>query len=244
MAVNHNPNLVTDGIIGYWDVGNRTSYDGSSTTCFDLVGASDGTLTNSPTFNSGNMGSITFDGADDYISTPSAEHATFNVGANGLTVGVWSKLTGSGESPMRLVGKESAASLTTLDGWAFCVNNSESKPLSLKASVGLDSTNSLAQSNEVVTVSGWQYSVMVYNEDSDNKTKLYLNGEQLTSLDTDTAGVGSLTNNSYGPHIGNIANGTTKTFMGYIAMVHCYSRALTTNEVAQNFNATKGRFGL
>ena len=62
------PDIIEDGLILCLDAGNRQSYAGSGTVWRDLVGSNNGTLTNSPTFNSANAGSIVFDGVNDYVS--------------------------------------------------------------------------------------------------------------------------------------------------------------------------------
>jgi hypothetical protein len=61
-----NGKIVTNGLVLCLDAADRTSYLGSGTTWFDLAGSNNGTLTNGPTFNSTNGGSIVFDGVDDY----------------------------------------------------------------------------------------------------------------------------------------------------------------------------------
>jgi hypothetical protein len=61
------PNIVTDGLVLHLDAANTKSYPGSGTTWFDKSGrGNNGTLTNGPTFSSGNGGSIVFDGTNDY----------------------------------------------------------------------------------------------------------------------------------------------------------------------------------
>jgi len=59
--------IVTDGLVFAVDAANYESYPGSGTTWSDLVGSNNGTLINGPTFDSGNGGSIVFDGTNDYI---------------------------------------------------------------------------------------------------------------------------------------------------------------------------------
>ena len=51
----------------YLDAANKKSYPGTGTTWSDLAGSNNGTLTNGPTFDSGNGGSMDFDGTDDKI---------------------------------------------------------------------------------------------------------------------------------------------------------------------------------
>ena len=64
--------IVTDGLVFAVDAANYESYPGSGTTWTDLAGSNDGTLTNGPTFDSGNGGSIAFDGSDDKVTFSSA----------------------------------------------------------------------------------------------------------------------------------------------------------------------------
>jgi hypothetical protein len=66
MGFYRGPQIVRDGLVLYLDAANTKSYHGSGTTWSDLCGnGNDGTLINEPTFDSGNLGSIQFDGADD-----------------------------------------------------------------------------------------------------------------------------------------------------------------------------------
>ena len=67
MALHHSPRIVTSGLVLALDAADRNSYPGSGTTWTDLSGnANNGTLTNGPTFNSANGGSIVFDGTNDF----------------------------------------------------------------------------------------------------------------------------------------------------------------------------------
>jgi len=50
--------IITDGLVFAVDAANYKSYQGSGTTWTDLASSNNGTLTNGPTFDSGNGGSI------------------------------------------------------------------------------------------------------------------------------------------------------------------------------------------
>ena len=74
MSYNNGPKIVNDGLVMYLDAANSRSYSGTGTAWTDLTGSgANGTLTNGPTFNSANGGSIVLDGTNDYIpiSVPS-----------------------------------------------------------------------------------------------------------------------------------------------------------------------------
>jgi hypothetical protein len=63
MAFNYSPKIIQDGLVLYLDAANTKSYPTTGTTWTDLSrSGNNGTLINGPTFNSGNGGSIVFDG--------------------------------------------------------------------------------------------------------------------------------------------------------------------------------------
>ena len=67
MALSHSPSIVTNGLVLCLDAANSKSYPGSGTTWTDLSGrGNNGTLVNGVGYNSGNLGSLVFDGVDDY----------------------------------------------------------------------------------------------------------------------------------------------------------------------------------
>jgi hypothetical protein len=62
-------NIVTDGLVLNLDAGFVGSYPTTASTWYDISGNDkNSTLTNGPTFNSANSGSIVFDGVDDYVN--------------------------------------------------------------------------------------------------------------------------------------------------------------------------------
>lgn len=68
MARFHSPRIVTDGLQLCLDAGNERGYPGAGTTWYDLSNNhNDGTLTNGPTFDEADGGSILLDGSNDFI---------------------------------------------------------------------------------------------------------------------------------------------------------------------------------
>jgi hypothetical protein len=64
MSFFHSPRIVTDGLVFYLDAANSKSYPGTGTDWFDLSGnGNDGTLTNTPTYSTDNLGYFDFDDA-------------------------------------------------------------------------------------------------------------------------------------------------------------------------------------
>jgi len=90
-------NIVTRGLVLNLDASAPSSYPGSGTTWNDLsTQTNSGSLTNGPTFNSTNGGSIVFDGTDDYATLPDFS-SQFT--GNKITVFSWAKVTSSVSKP-------------------------------------------------------------------------------------------------------------------------------------------------
>jgi len=66
--IGYNPSIVNTNLLWCIDAGNPRSYPGSGTTWYDVNTATNGTLTNGPTYTSGTSGYFTFDGVDDYVN--------------------------------------------------------------------------------------------------------------------------------------------------------------------------------
>jgi hypothetical protein len=69
MGINYSPKIVTDDLVLCLDAANPLSYPGSGNTWYDLSeNGNNGTLVNGPTFSSSNAGSLLFDGSNDYAN--------------------------------------------------------------------------------------------------------------------------------------------------------------------------------
>ena len=79
MSTRYNPSIVRDSLLLYLDAANTKSYPGSGTTWYDLSGNNKNpTLTNGPTFNSDNLGSIVLDGTNDMVEFSPGTNITSN----------------------------------------------------------------------------------------------------------------------------------------------------------------------
>jgi hypothetical protein len=226
MGVKSGPRIVTNGLIFDLDAAVLRSYSGSGITANGLVGGFGGTLVNGTGFSSANNGSFFFDGTNDYIDCGNILDSPTD-----LTIIVWHKYL-SGSLPKTFVAK--LVSYQTGTGWGFYYN--------------LSRLNYLIQTNgsnyrEYGTYDGfgfgWQHSaVSVVNQ---VPVAFYMSGIGKTFRISQTSGTPTSISNSVNLRIGrNESNDLNHT--GNISQVSIYNRALTAQEILQNYNATKGRY--
>ena len=235
--------IVKDGLVLWLDAGDRTSYPGGGNSWRDLTpNANNGTLTNGPTFDNLNGGSIVFDGTNDYIRIPDSPELQFGLGS--FTAFAW--VYPSGTNNVRIINNRGTGTPGSSSGYQFKLFQDGSNwyfgdcAIDEGVSVGFryDSSNKYPLNN-------WYYINMVY--ETQNELKFYVN----RVLDgTVTVGTyGSLTNSlptAIGAAISNTGTegGYSQFYNGKIPIAGLYNRALSANEISQNFNATRSRFGV
>jgi hypothetical protein len=219
MSFAHSPKIVTDGLVLALDAGNTKSYVSGSTTWFDKSGrGNNGTLTNGPTFNSDNLGSIVFDGVDDISIHPSTLYV------DNFTLSAWVYKTSSGIQTIIAKGNSS-----------FVLNFY----LRIAGNSGFYGTN--ASFSEILipdlVLNIWNNTVLTYDKTS---LKYYLNGVFINQNNA-TNTPSSTTSNTI---VGRLGDFNGQYWTGRIATTQIYNRALSAQEVSQNFNALRGRFGI
>jgi len=229
------PKIVENGLVLYLDAGNPKSYPGTGSTWYDRTqNGNDGTLVNGVVFNGGNGGGMVFDGVDDRVS----KNTSIDTGQN-FTVSSWIFPTLLGTTRRAVVGNSYPYSGRV--GWLFCtaggsINNT------FFLSIGNDISYRNAAAN-TLSPNTWQYITAIVANGGGSIT-LLKNGQP-----TNTAGVGLTTGTiTYTSPQFNVGfrdiNGATDPYTGRISQVAIYNRALTQQEVLQNYEATKSRFGL
>lgn len=222
MAFAYSPKIVTDGLVFAVDAANKKSYPGSGTTWTDLAGSNNGTLINGPTFDSGNGGSIVFDGTNDYVQTGTI--TTFS----SVTLDFWVYL-GSTQTGNSIVSKR-AGYLNQQDFNLFLFVTSNRLSLDIGAT-RVSGTNLSGNSF---------YNIIATYDSSTGSVKVYVNN----SIDINsTISTGLITSNTSNTYIGRLG-GSAYFWDGKIFTGKIYNRALSSTEVTQNYNALKSRFGL
>ena len=241
MSINYNPRIVTDGLVLLLDAGNTKSYPGTGTTWTDISrNGNNGTLTNGPTFDSANGGSLVFDGVDDYVNC--GTNLNF---PNSFSRGCWMKAN-SGTSSV--FGKGLVSRYSTIgDNRQYLLGFLESSNLvnfGLSTDgTGIGGTGNFVQSdNNAITRDIWYNICGVFT--SGLKVELFINGILVSSLNTSS--ISHFQSNVKPLEIGasEAFDNSSREFDGNIAQVSIYNRALLASEVQQNFNALRGRFGI
>jgi hypothetical protein len=231
MAVFANPNIVEDGLVLYLDAGNERSYPGSGTNWKDLspIGGN-GVINNSPSFSSG---SFNFDGASDYVrfTRDDLNGGSFSYGE--ITCQMWYKPSsngGAGSTANNLITVENSFEISVgnlgngfhniayaSNPWAWRYNNQPFLPNSL-----------------------WSLITFVH---ASVGRQIYVNENVVfTSNDSGLIAAGN-TSHPYLTLMGRYA-GTGSPAEGDLALAKLYNRALNPEEIKQNYNALRGRFGL
>jgi hypothetical protein len=236
MSVKGGPNTVTSGLVLELDAGNIKSYQSGSTTWFDKSGnAHNGTLINGPTFNTGSLGSIVFDGVDDYVTIP--YQPSLGLSTQG-SINIWCYPTTLSQGLYAgLLGMTTSG---TSGGQSYLIHWRKANN-TIQAAIQNNGTYNVIETPLPTSIS-WYNFTFTWNGSFLN---LYQNGVSVSSPVSQTINAQALnTNVDVGGAMFKGNAGIQGYFAGYIPTSQLYNRALSASEVLQNYNATKGRFGL
>jgi hypothetical protein len=220
MGLKHHPRVVTDGLIFYIDAANPRSYSGSGLTSNGLIGGIGGTLVNGVGYTSSNFGSFIFDGTNDYIVVNSNSDL---LSKTEYTKFVFFYPTSLATSNNLISGGVSGENHAF---WTYGTN---------KLNAGHNTIWNQVVGSTALSANVWYCGAVTFSNVSG--WKLYLNGV----LDGSNANTTTF-NNSGELRLGAFAN--ANCFTGQIPLALVYNRALTQQEILQNYNATKMRYGL
>jgi hypothetical protein len=224
--------IVRNGLVLWLDAMNNNSYPETGTAWNDLSGNGfTATLTNGPTFNSDNGGSIAFDGVNDFVNTNTnldTETGRLLASASlAWSVSSWFRPDTSNAT----AGAITARSGGVGTGAIYVVwETGTTLQTRLRGGTILNITTSMT--------TDWHEVVITWDGTTANA---YYDG-----VFVNTISIGAATSSLYNFSIGGAqAGGTPNTFfLGRVADTKVYNRAITADEVTQNYNAVKRRFNL
>jgi hypothetical protein len=219
MAVAYNPKIVTNGLKLYYDPANQKCYPGSGSAITDLSGSgAAGTLGTATTVTSEAGGIFESASSGTNFQTNSAQ----SISASTVSAMVWVKVTTHGNW-IDLVKNNWVNS-----GWIiFSASDSWNVALAQSGSqygASVVHNNSTAWTNLALTYDG-------------TTIRLYVDGA-LASSST------SISNAVLDTGFPIVFAGGTRPGAYKTSLIKIYNRALTAQEINQNFNATRGRFGV
>jgi hypothetical protein len=224
MGFYRGPNIVTDGLVLSLDAGNTKSYTSGSATWLDKSGNSrNGTLTNTPGYSSTNGGSIVFDGINDFVQCAGSLTVTQ------ATFLCWIRRNGD---------------QGTYGGILFSRGTSVT-------GMNIYSSNQLGYSwNNAANTYNWASGLtipdltwcMVAVSVTSTAAIVYLC--QASGITTSTNTVSHTSTTLDDIKIGFDEAFSSRYFAGNIAIANLYNRALTADEILQNYTATKSRYNL
>lgn len=216
MAISYNSNIVTSGLVMCLDAANPRSYSGSGTAWYDVSGGGyTATLVNAPTYNT--SGYFVFTGTQ-YVTVTNPLYASQTATNQTWTVSAWINIDDTTNQ--------------------ILINFGIGLYLSAGTNTSLLYLNSGA--NDYYTYGGdigglgWKYVTFRFNNANGART-IYSNATDITT---------SGPNNTSTPTGLNATNTIANNLRGNLAKLEIYNRMLTDIEVTQNFNASRGRYGL
>lgn len=217
--------IVTSNRVLHLDAGVSSSYSGTGSTWNDLSGNNNhATLYNSPAWSATSGGIFTFNGTNNYAQ-PSAGFANFT---SGITV--FSILNmGTASNFERIIDFGNGAGIDNI----IFYRNGTSDVMSFYIQGGPNTSATNMITNSVMA----GYAMTFDN----STTNFYKNGSLFSSSST-VGTIPNITRNNC--YIGRSNWGGDAYFESTMGILIVYNRALTAAEIAQNFNALRGRFGI
>jgi hypothetical protein len=230
MSLLHSPKIVTNGLVLCLDAASRKSYPGTGNVWRDLSGnGNDGTLTNGPIFSSANGGSIVLDGTNDYITIP---NSSILRPSTELTVSMWVKANSFTSEWNRLLGQDYSVSF---GGYLIFLETGGKLIRALHYANGTEK-----RCNTNIELSLITFKNIVFTFKMGDAIRSFFDGVASTTV---SLNAGTFAYNTNPLYISNTTSGGN-WFNGQISNTSIYNRALTPEEIQQNFNATRGRYGI
>ena len=224
MGLSHSPTIVMDGLVYAIDPLNIRCYPGSGITVNGLTSFGSGELVNGVGFTSTNGGSFVFDGTNDYI-----DFGSFFLTNQSYSLEFIFKTTTTNISV--LAGKYTGGTAWWAGIWStykFMFNCNVVPSGNIDISTSMNVNDGVIR-NIVATCDANTYIIRLYVNGVLNATG---NG---TTSPQDPGGI--FTFSKFGSAYEYYFNGTLYNFK-------VYNRALSAQEIKQNYNATKKRYGL
>lgn len=231
--------IPNNGLIGYYDPGNLNSYIGSGTTWTDISSYGNNLSINNGSFNSGNGGSIVFNGSNTYAYKSSVAVSSYNIFTMAMFVKFADTGSGVGGRFIFSFGRDIGGSTGGLALFAYGFASASSGQVIFELGSGYGRVSF----GFVPTVGQWYY--LVATADGSN-TRTYVNGVLQNTAAQTTGAIASSPGLSLGSYLSAATPPAASTYWhnGNIGATAMYNRALSASEITQSYLVQKGRYGL
>jgi hypothetical protein len=232
MSLAHSPSLVLPGLVLCLDAANSKSYPGSGTTWTDLSGnGNNGTLVNGVGYSGDNLGSLVFDGVDDYFRLNSFTPISTEFTISSFVFPISSGGTDSDRYGGTLFSQDPSSSSQRYPLWLRI------KDTEIAYSIWNSDGDGETTDGANITQNNWHYIAVIAKKNG--ILKIFRNDFLL--VEGTCPNQGTWNNNFY---IGDLRAGRNIMFGGYVSNTLVYNRLLSNDEIQQNFNATRSRYGI
>lgn len=226
MALVYNNSVVRDGLVLHLDAANPKSYPGAGSVWYDLSGRkNNATLYGSPVFSGGR---VLFDGISTYAAIPfNPTDFTFDYEQTVILIMSPTENDANRRNPYdQAYGGGGTWTHEPSGGisWYYGTAGTNTIPYTSYGSVA---------------VTQGETAMMATTRKSNQYRRWYKNGI-MTAGTTDSVYPQVIT----GTNPIQIGRGYAGWYLGYIDVVMVYNKSLTTEQIAQNFEAYRGRYGI
>jgi len=224
------PDIVEDGLVFYIDAANPRSYPRSGTIVDSMIGNESGSL-DGTTYSTDGVGSFNFDGTDDNIDFGIISEIN---GLTSFSFNTW--LTIPSQTAGDSIAFGNRDSFSTYKGIAF-----STQPNPSTSTIYFYFKSNTGSGGEWIAIPPASYIANAWNNfaityDGSTLTAIVNNGTPITDNQPSKT-LQSTANFRMGKDGWN-----SNLYEGNIGPMQIYNRALSSQEVKQNYNALKGRF--
>ncbi len=247
MATSYGPKLNTSNLVLALDTAEPNSYFSGSTAWNDISGNNNnGTIFNSPRHDSTNGGNILFTSGS-FVQISSSNTLPDLTTGNAITLMAWVKRTPGSSSWLPIITKISSSGADNVNyELTYAGTGSYTASQNSYTFAYRDFTNT---SWHAFSSGGgyedelWHHVAFTYTMATGSTARFYVDGEFESGSWRSGNGNSASLNTNNGPIYIGKTNQAEDFFTGSIGVVQVYNRALSADEVLQNYRVGKERFG-
>jgi hypothetical protein len=247
MAISGGPDIVEDGLLLCLDAADKNSYPGNGTTFYDITGnGSHASLINGIAYDSSNLGGVLMDGGNEYLDISPTGSYYNHMSSGDFAVETFVRSDNvvypMSRHPLKLCH---TTYNSNYKGWSVGHRGSSSS-IEVRVSDGAYfSTTTL--NHPTISESTYYHRIFCVSRNNGCSTTYYLNGDLVGTANATTV-TGAICDKDQSSDYGSagLVFGMVWgwRYIGSINIIRVYDYALSASEVLQNYNATKGRYGL